>query len=226
MPEAASVRDSAPVVPGADDAYRTAREELRRAEVALKDQIEAVAEKRRALPPGPPVRDYQFREGNKTVRLSELFAAGKPELAIYHMMYWADDDEFCPMCSMWVDGLNGIAKHVEQRTNFAVATRAPVDKLQAWAEKRGWKNVRLLSDEGADFARDIGAEDTNGDPVETVAVFEKDGSTIRNTYVSHAYTFGEMRGIDLLNPAWHLFDMLPSGRGDWNPSNDYPTRAS
>lgn len=225
MPEVVSVREAPAVAPGAADAYRAAREELRRAEFALKDQIEAVAEKRRALPPGPEVRDYAFREGDKRVQLSDVFAGGKPELIVYHVMYWADDDEFCPMCSMWVDGLNGIAKHVEQRANIAVASRAPVEKLQAWATRRGWTNVRVLSDEGADFARDIGAEDTNGDPVETVAVFVKDGNAIRNTYIAHAYTFGEPRGIDMLSPVWSLFDILPSGRGDWNPSNDYPTRA-
>ncbi len=225
MPEVVSVRETPPVAPGADDAYRAAREDLRKAEFALKDQIEAVAEKRRALPSGPVVADYAFREGDKRVLLSELFASDKPELIVYHLMYWGDDDEFCPMCSMWVDGLNAVAKHVERRANIAIATRAPVDKLQAWAKRRGWDNIRVLSDEGADFARDIGAEDVNGDPVETVAVFTKDGSVIRSTYISHAFMFGEWRAIDLLSPVWHVLDLLPSGRGEWHPSNDYAARA-
>jgi predicted dithiol-disulfide oxidoreductase (DUF899 family) len=221
MADVASVRDAAPVMPGAADEYRAAREELHRAEVALKNQIETVAAQRRALPPGPEIPDYQFLEGDKPIRLSQLFEDGKPELVIYHLMYWADDDEFCPMCSMWVDGLNAVAKHIERRANFAVASRAPVDKLQAWAKQRGWKNVRLLSDDGAAFARDTGAEDVDGDPVETVVVFTKDGSTIRNTYLTHAYILGDWRFIDLLNPVWHVFDLLPSGRDEWHPSNDY-----
>ncbi len=225
MSEVLSVRETPPVAPGANDAYRTAREELRRAEVALRDQVEAVAAKRRALPPGPQVRDYAFREGDKRVLLSELFAGERPQLIVYHVMYWADDDEFCPMCSMWVDGLNAVAKHVERTANIAVASRAPQEKLQAWVKRRGWDNIRVLSDEGPDFAHDIGAEDTNGDPVETVAVFTKDGAAIRNTYIAHAFNMGEVRGIDLLTPVWSLLDLLPSGRGDWNPSNEYPTRA-
>lgn len=221
-----NVRESLPAMPGADDEYRNARERLRLAEVALRDQIESVAELRRQLPQGPEVRDYEFLEGDKRVKLSELFAAGKPELLIYHLMYWADDDEFCPMCSMWIDGLDAVAKHVEQRANFAVATRAPVPKLQEWSQRRGWRNARLLSDIGPDFARDTGAEDANGDPVETIAVFSKEGATMRNIYVAHAYVLEETRGIDLLSPVWHMFDLLPSGRDDWNPKNDYVSRDS
>jgi predicted dithiol-disulfide oxidoreductase (DUF899 family) len=161
-------------------------------------------------------------EDAKHVRLSDLFQDGKNELIIYHLMYWADDDDFCPMCSMWIDGLDSVAPHVEQRANFAVATRASAERLRAWAKQRGWRRARLLSDVGPDFARDIGAEDANGDPVETVAVFVKDGTTIRNTYTAHAYMFEEWRFIDLLSPVWQMFDLLPSGRSeDWHPTNDY-----
>lgn len=119
-----NVRETLPAMLDADDAYRNARERLRLAEVALRDQIESVAALRRELPPGPEVADYEFLEGEKRVKLSELFAPDKPELLLYHLMYWADDEEFCPSCSMWIDGLDAIVKHIEQRANFAVATRA------------------------------------------------------------------------------------------------------
>lgn len=218
------VRETLPVMPGASKQFRAAREQLRHAELAMRDRIEDVASMRRNLPAGPEVPDYTFFEGAKPIRLSELFAEGKPELLVYHLMYWADDDEFCPMCSMWIDGLNAASKHVEQRANIAVATRASAQTLAAWAKRRGWNSIRLLSDDGDAFARDTGAQDENGDPVETVAVFVKDGSRVRNTYLSHAFMFGEWRGIDLLSPVWHIFDLLPSGRGEWHPSNDYAVR--
>jgi predicted dithiol-disulfide oxidoreductase (DUF899 family) len=176
---------------------------------------------RRQLPAGPVVENYGFFEGDRRVTLSDLFEGDKTELVIYHLMYWADDDEFCPMCSMWIDGLDAVAPHVEQRANFAVATRAPSARLQEWAKQRGWRRARLLSDAGPEFARHIGAEDGNGDPIETVAVFTKHGDVLRHFYTSHAYTFGQSRGIDLLSPVWHVFDVLPSGRDDWNPGNDY-----
>jgi predicted dithiol-disulfide oxidoreductase (DUF899 family) len=125
---------------------------------------------------------------------------------------------------MWVDGLNAVAKHVEQRANIVVASKAPSEKLAAWAKQRGWSSIRILADEGDAFARDLGAEDEKGGPVETVAVFVKEGSTVRNTYLSHAFMFGEWRFIDLLTPVWQLFDLLPSGRGEWHPSNTYANR--
>lgn len=225
MAQTLQIRENIPMMPGASEQYRNAREELHRAEQQMRDRIEEVAAKRRALPAGPEVPDYTFLENGKRVRLSELFASGKPELIVYHMMYWAGDDEFCPMCSMWVDGLNAVSKHIEQRANIAVATIAPPDKLAAWAKRRGWSSIRLLSDEGDAFARDTGAQDGNGDPIETVAVFVKEGSTIRNFYLAHAYVLEEWRFIDLLTPVWNLFDLLPSGRSDdWHPNNDYANR--
>ena len=81
--------DSSLLMPGADEAYRSSRERLRQAEIDLRDRIEAVAAMRRSLPPGPMVPDYTFIENGRRVRLSELFAAGKPHLIIYHLMYWA-----------------------------------------------------------------------------------------------------------------------------------------
>lgn len=225
MANTLQVREILPAMPGASQEYRTAREQLHRAEAAMRDTIEQVALMRRGLPAGPVVTDYTFFDGERRVRLSDLFANGKPELFVYHVMYWPDDDEFCPMCSMWVDGLNAVSKHIEQRANIAITSLAPVARLAAWAQRRGWNSVRVLADDGKQFARDLGAMDEKGEPVETVAVFIKDGAQIRNTYLAHAFMFGEWRYIDLLSPVWHVFDLLPSGRGeDWHPSNDYANR--
>ncbi|HTU71592.1 MAG TPA: DUF899 family protein [Candidatus Baltobacteraceae bacterium] len=211
--------DSSLLMPGTDEAYRAARDRLRDAEIDLRDRIEAVAAMRRSLPPGPVVPDYTFTEHGNRVHLAELFEGDKSELIVYHLMYWADDDEFCPMCSLWLDGLNGIAPHVTQRANFVVATRAPFDKLQTWATHRGWNRLRLLSDDGPAFARDIDAEDADGRPDSTVAVFTKDGDQVRHFYTAHPMLDDRERGIDLLCPVWHLFDLTPSGRGDWYGTN-------
>lgn len=212
--------DPSLLVPGADEAYRSSRARLRDAEIDLRDRIEVVAAMRRNLPPGPVVPDYSFVENGKRVRLSELFSGDKPYLILYHLMYWAKDDEFCPMCSMWLDGLNGIAPHVTQRANFVIASRAPFERLQSWGAHRQWNRLRLLSDDGSSFARDIDAEDAEGNPDSTVTVFAKDGDRVRHVYTAHPLLEGRERGIDLLCPVWHLYDLMPSGRGDWYPSND------
>lgn len=212
--------DDSPIcMPGADDAYRRSRDRLRAAEILLRDRIEEVAAMRRALAPGPIVADYEFRENDNRVRLSELFAPGKPQLILYHLMYWAKQDEFCNMCSAWIDGYNGIVPHLTQRVNFAIASRAPFDRLQEWGRRRGWNRLRLLSS-NSQFARDIGAEDERGDPDSTIAVFARDGSGIRHFYSAHAMLEDRERGIDLLSPIWNLLDLTPGGRGDWYPSNE------
>lgn len=211
-------------MPGVSEGYRTAREELLKAEVGLREHVERVAALRRALPAGPAVPDYAFFDGAKRVRLSELFTGGKPYLIMYHVMYWQDDQEFCPMCSMWVDGWDGIAQHVDQRANVVAASNAPVEKLRAWAAHRGWRRIRVLADADDALARDTGAENSAGEPESTVIVFEQAEDGIRHVYTAHAEGRDEViRGLDQLCPTWHLFDLLPSGRGDFNARNDYVT---
>lgn len=212
--------DSSLLMPGAGEAYRRSRARLREAEIDLRDRIETVAAMRRSLPLGPIVPDYMFVESGNRVALSELFGDDKPHLIIYHLMYWAKDDDFCPMCSLWIDGFNGIAPHVSRRANFAVASRAPFDRLRAWADRRGWNRLRLLSDDGPSFAHDIDAEDADGNPDSTIVVFAKNAENLHHVYSAHPMLEDRERGIDLLSPVWHLLDLMPSGRGDWYPSND------
>jgi len=217
------------VAPNASNEYRQAREKLYAAERKLLRHVEQVAEQRRSLPAGPEVPDYEFIGPDGPVRLSQLFNADRePYLVMYHVMYWAEDDTFCPMCSGWIDALNGVAPHVTQRVNFVAASEAPPERLQQWARQRRWDDMPVLSDVGTQLADAIGARDEDGDPVSTVAVFAKDGDTLRHVYTMHPdeVESGNGRGIDLLNPVWHVFDLTPAGRGDVNLSNDYvQTRA-
>ena len=213
---------NAHAMPGASEAYVAARARLLAAEADLRDHVERVAAMRRALPPGPGVFEYEFLDGAQRVRLSDLFADGKPFLIIYHVMFWQDDQEFCPMCSMWVDGWDGIAHHLAQRANLVAASWAPPDKLEAWKKRRRWQRIRILADADGALARDSGAEDAKGEPQPTVLVFEKAAGEIRHVYTAHAqFPDGSLRGIDQLCPTWHILDLLPAGRGDWNAGNEY-----
>lgn len=210
-------------MPGATGDYASARERLLDAEIELRDHVERVAAMRRALPAGPIVPDYEFFDGAKRVKLSDLFAPAKPYLVMYHFMYWQDDKEFCPMCSMWVDAWDGVAHHVARNANVVAATLAPAETARAWAEHRGWRRIRILADADDRLARDTGAQDDQGNPQPTVLVFEKAADGVRHIYTAHAEVRGEHRGIDQLCPTWHVLDLLPSGRGDWNAGNEYVT---
>jgi predicted dithiol-disulfide oxidoreductase (DUF899 family) len=214
--------------------YAAHREELRLAEIDLMRQREHVASLRRQLPAGTLVDDYTFVEGPRrltdgdtpqsTVRLSELFTSPDRPLIIYHLMYGMAQISPCPMCTMWVDGLNGIAHHLAQNADLAVVAAASVPALRAHARARGWQRLRLLSAADTSFNFDLHAEEADGHQISTVSVFTLDpDGTPRHFYSAHPHmaTDIEQRGIDLLAPVWHLLDLTPQGRGDWFPSLDY-----
>jgi predicted dithiol-disulfide oxidoreductase (DUF899 family) len=218
--------------------YLAMREELRLAEIELMEHSERVAALRRALPQGAALRDYEFLEGPadlnagddpiRNVKLSELFtAAGRP-LVIYHLMYGKKQVKPCPMCTMWIDGTNGVAHHLAQNIDFAVVAAADPRALRDHARARGWNNVRLLSAGSNTFKYDLGSEDTDGGQDSSVSVFTKDAdNTVRHFYTSHPRMAPEIkeRGIDLLAPVWNFLDLTPQGRGDWYASLAYGTKA-
>jgi predicted dithiol-disulfide oxidoreductase (DUF899 family) len=219
------------------DDYRARREELRLAEIELMRHREQVADLRRHLPEGPVVEDYEFLEGPtdladgdepvRTVRLSELFSGPGRSLVLYHFMYGKRQVDPCPMCTLWIDGYDGVGHHLAQNIDFAVVAAAPPPVLRAHARRRGWTNLRLLSSGDSTFKFDLLSEDADGNQDSTVSVFSRsaDGS-IRHFYTAHPTMSKEIdqRGIDLLNPVWHLLDLTPEGRDDWYASLDYGPR--
>jgi predicted dithiol-disulfide oxidoreductase (DUF899 family) len=208
--------------------YVARREELRLAEVELMRQRERVAAMRRRLPPGASVKDYVFEEGPsnldagdapiQTVRLSELFSGPDRSLVIYHLMYGKRQTSPCPMCTMWIDGFNGVAGHLAQSVDFAIAAAADPPALRQHARNRGWRNLRLLSCGNSTFKYDLRSEDADGSQDSTISVFtrEPDGS-LRHVYSAHPWMAADIkeRGIDLLTPVYNVLDLTPQGRGDF-----------
>ena len=129
------------------------------------------------------------------------------------------------MCSMWLDGLDGITRHLSDHAAFVVAAPAPVPDLRAWALHRRWRQLRLVSTLGTAFASDLGLVDPTWGglrPAISVLAVEPDG-TVRHRYTAQACLGdSDERGLDLLSPVWQLLDLLPSGRGHWYPDNAPP----
>src|ERR1700741_1362872 len=191
--------------PGESSEYRRARNELLEDEAALKALSEKVAPKRRALPAGGLVKeDYVFEsagDGSK-VRLSELFVPGRNSLVIYNMMFprWSEDqragapggktaelplvEQPCPSCTSVVDGLEGAAFHLAERTNLVVIAKTSPDRLGAYAQERGWRNLRLLSSRNNTFNRDYHAETPDGVQLAVFHVFSRSEGGIHNHWAS------------------------------------------
>lgn len=213
---------------GETDAYGAAREELRLAELELADHLERVATLRRALPPGPRVDDYELLgsgpDDGHPVRLSELVSKPGRPLIVYHLMFGKQQATPCPMCTMWVDGFNGVARHVAQNADLAVVAAAGPVELRAHGRRRGWDHLRLLSAGESTFKLDLGSEDPEGNQFSMVSVFTRDADgAVRHFYSATPCLSEERkeRGIDLLCATWNLLDLTPRGRGDWYASLSY-----
>jgi predicted dithiol-disulfide oxidoreductase (DUF899 family) len=222
--------------PGESAEYRRARNALLQKEVRLRRQIEAVAAERRSLPPGGEVRkDYMFdasfpgETGFKTVKLSELFAPGKRTLYLYNFMFpeGFGSTAPCPSCTSIIDAVDGAARHLVQRLNFAAIAKAPIADFRKHARNRGWRHALLLSSANNDFNRDYLAEDESGQQWPLAHVFARRGKKIHHTWSSELWFTKadpgqDMRHVDYMWPMWSIFDCTPEGRGkDWGPQLEY-----
>lgn len=232
--------------PNESEAYRAARAGLLADEIALRRQIEAVAAKRRALPPGGAVpEDYSFErigafQRPERVKLSDLFE-GKPSIILQSFMFGAERDKPCDGCTHMLDAIDGSARHVGQRAPLYIVAKSPIARLEAWAKERRWPHLIFLSDVDGRYSADYFGDTSKlsdakraehgmkpgEDWDETIFnVFRKDGTTIRHVWASEmAYAPEDPgqhhRAGDLVDPLWGLLDMTPEGRGDWFPSLTY-----
>ncbi len=220
-----------PVVSRED--WLTARKALLREEKELFRLHDRLKQRRRDLPWVKVDKEYVFEGPQGRETLADLFA-GKSQLLIYHFMFSPAWDAGCAHCSFWADHYDGVNGHIGQRdTTFVVVSRAPLEKLQAFRQRMGWK-FKWLSSGGGDFNFDFQAsfkpeQIASGNAMfnyekvdramtgmsdrEGLSAFYKDQSgTVYHTYSTWA------RGIDLLNTTYNLLDLTAKGR-DENPSS-------
>jgi len=222
-------------LPNESQEYLLKREELRRAEIELRNQRERVAELRRQLPLGPAVEDYEFEEvaakldaGDapvRKVRLGQLFTGHDRSVVIYHFMFGKKQTKACPMCTAWIDGFNGVAHHLAQNVDFAIVAAADLPSLRSYARTRGWNRLRLLSAGSSTFKYDLGSEDKEGNQDSAISVFTQDADgTIRHSYTGHPWLGADVkeRGIDELTPIWNILDLTRQGRGTFYTKLEYP----
>jgi predicted dithiol-disulfide oxidoreductase (DUF899 family) len=229
------------VFPGESEQYRAARDRLLEREIELRRAMEDVAAARRELPPGGAVpEDYVFHgagaDGRPSdVRLSDLFAPGKGSLVIYSFMFPRDPSDDrpgpetpelaalplaqapCPSCVGLLDQLDGAAEHAAQHLNFAVVAKAPLPRVLAFANERGWRRLRLLSSSTNTFNRDYLAETEEGHQRPMLNVFQRDGDAIRHFWASELFYAPaepgqDPRHVGTIEPLWNLFDLTREGR--------------
>jgi len=208
--------------------WLAARQRLLAKEKEFSRTRDELNRERRALPWARVEKEYIFDSPEGKVTLAELFGRSS-QLIIYHFMFGPGWKEGCPHCSFWADHYDSVNLHLGQRdTALVVVSRAPLQKIQAFRKRMGWR-FRWVSSNETDFNFDFNVSFTpeqirsgklfyNYATVrmdmaerEGVSAFYRDSTgQVYHTYSSYA------RGIDLLNTTYNFLDLTAKGR-DENP---------
>jgi predicted dithiol-disulfide oxidoreductase (DUF899 family) len=206
--------------------WSLARRELLQKEKDFQKLRDQLSEARRALPWERVAGRYAFEGAAGRESLADLFGPHS-QLVVYHFMFAPDWETGCKSCSFWADNFNGVTTHLAQRDVALVAiSRAPHAKLQAFAQRMGWRfkwvssaNTTFNYDYHVSFrAEDVksGAARYNEAPyagsmtdLPGISVFYKDADgALFHTYSTYA------RGLDPINAAYQLLDLAPKGRDE------------
>ena len=138
------------------------RRELLAEEKAAARALDALAEKRRALPWIRIDQNYTFHTTNEVASLAELFG-DYSQLIVQHIMFDPAWDAACPICSFWADGYNPMITHLKQRdVAFVGVSRAPLLKITEYRERMGW-SFDWVSSHGSSFNYDFGVSASEAD---------------------------------------------------------------
>ena len=159
------------------------------------------------------VQDYELQGPEGGVRLSEMFG-DKSDLILIHNM-----GSECPNCTLGADGLNGVLRHLVDRSAFVAVSPDSVEVQQSVRAKRGW-DFEMYSAEGTTFIKDMGFEsdeiEYNSNALPGVSTFRKNKDGTIDRIARDFFGPG-----DLYSSVGHLFDLLADGAGDWGAKLEY-----
>lgn len=203
-----------------------ARKELLTREKEFTKARDALSKARRALPWVRVEKGYLFEGPSGTESLADLFD-GRGQLIVYHFMFGPDWKEGCPSCSYLADHFDGANWHLKHRdVTLIAASRAPLEKLDAYKERMGWR-FKWVSSLGSDFNRDYHVS-FNEDELAKGEVYYNYGVTAfpsgeapglsvfaRNESGEVFHTYSTYaRGLDMLIGAYNFLDLVPKGRDE------------
>ncbi len=214
--------------PGESSDYSTAREALLAAEIDFRRAMTRVTAQRMALPPGPVIeKEYRFKDANGAeVGLVDLFG-DDDTLVSYFWMYGPERERPCPMCTNWLGSVNGNATDIAERVSLKIFGRSPVERQQAFAQERGWRNLDFVQTVGDDYANDLGLINGDGSENPAMVVFKRDGDQVRLFWraempMKAADPGQDPRTAPDIASLWNVLDLTPEGRGvDWYPKLRY-----
>src|SRR5438132_10349956 len=188
--------------------WQAAREALRAEEREATRARDALAAKRRRLPMVRIDKDYLFDGPNGKAGLLDFFE-GRSQLLLYHFMFGPNQDAGCDGCSMFVDQVGHLAHLHARDTSFALVSRAPIARIEAYRKRMGW-TIPWFSSFESDFNHAFGVGPERPKPGEYqdgesfgLSVFLRNGEEVFRTY----FTSG--RGVEALGSVWTFLDLTP-----------------
>jgi predicted dithiol-disulfide oxidoreductase (DUF899 family) len=191
------------------DEWAAARQELLLAEKELTRARDRLSTRRRELPMVEITKDYELDGSKGPASLLDLFE-GRRQLIMYHFMFDPSWDDGCPSCTAGTDEMSpGLLEHLHTRdTSYAMVSRAPLAKLEAWKAKRGW-DLAWYSSFGTDFNDDFGVT-VDGDEIPGRTCFLRVDDRVFMTYQQFA------RGLESTGGSYYFLDLTALGRQeDW-----------
>jgi predicted dithiol-disulfide oxidoreductase (DUF899 family) len=191
----------------------------------VRDELRA---ERRALPMVEVEKDYVFEGPDGEASLLDMFE-GRRQLIVQHFMFDPEWEDGCPSCTYFSEDLGHLPHLHEKNTSFAVISRAPLRKIEAYKRKKGW-TFPWYSSFGSDFNYDFHVTmDESVAPAEYnyrsaaehrqagmpwytegeqpgVSVFVREGEKVFHTYSAFA------RGSEHLVSTAMFLDLTPLGR--------------
>ncbi len=214
------------IVPQAE--WLTARKAHLEHEKELTRQLDRLRAERRRLPMVRIKKSYVFDSPSGKRTLHDLFD-GRRQLIVYHFMFDPQWEKGCPGCTGYVNSLGKLSMLNERDTSFALISRAPIAKLEAYRAIHGWTvpwfssfesdfnyDFHVTLDEtvapreynyrsGAELDQKYGEASYKGEQPGH-SVFFRLGTDVFHAYSTYA------RGTESLCDSYSLLDTTPYGR--------------
>src|ERR671911_2035553 len=189
----------------------------------VRDELHA---ERQALPMVEVEKDYVFEGPDGKASLLDMFE-GRRQLIVQHFMFDPEWEDGCPSCTYFSEDLGHLPHLHEKDTSFAVISRAPLQRIEAYRRKKGW-TFPWYSSFGSDFNYDfhvtldesvatveynfqpIDDQDEQSAEVPGRSSFLREGDSVFHTYSVYA------RGLETVGGSYYFLDETALGRQeDW-----------
>ena len=130
------------------------------------------------MPAGGEVKKaHVFESESGPVTFADLFG-DKQTLALYSFMDGPQRLQPCAMCTSLLPAWDGDVRPIEQRLALVAVARSPIQRLVAFKQERGWRDIKVCSQGSSDCTRDcVSAEDAD---VPGFSIFARRDGVIRH----------------------------------------------